>query len=297
MKTLTVDSVYIFNQLHGLNTPHPLISVVDLRKSTRVVNHLLVKYGLYALFLKNVPYCSVKYGRRSYDFQEGTVVSFAPGQTVEVNLAAEEVSQDVIGLIFHPDLIYGTPLADKIRDFGFFNYSELEALHLSEEERDKFTFFIKLIEEELNRPIDSHSSSVLAANIQLLLEHLDRFYDRQFITRHKVNSDVVSQFEQNLKAYYAGNDAVTQPTVGYFADKACLSVGYFSDLIKKETGSNPKDLISQYVIGEAKKRLAQSNDGISEIAYKLGFDYPAHFTRMFKRIAGISPREYRNRLN
>ena len=199
--------------------------------------------------------------------------------------------------MFHPDLIYGTPLASKIKEFEYFGYSSMESLHLSEKEREKFIFYVDLIREELERPIDNHSASVLSAHIQLLLEHLDRFYDRQFITRHKVNSDIVSQFQHNLRNYFAENEIVTTPNVGFFAEKASLSNGYFSSLIKKETGMSPKDLISLQLIDEAKRRLTETNQDVAVIAYSLGFDYPAHFTRFFKKVTGLTPTEYRTKVN
>lgn len=239
----------------------------------------------------------MKYGRKSYDYQEGTIVSFAPGQIVTLDDEKDELGPDVVGLMFHPDLIYGTPLAAKIKEFEFFGYSQTESLHLSEKERATFNFCLDLIREELERPIDNHTAPVLSAHIQLLLEHLDRFYDRQFITRHKANCDIVSQFQQHLKDYFQGTDISATPSVGYFAEKASLSAGYFSNLIKKETGMTPKDLISLQLIDEAKRRLVETNHDIGVIAYSLGFDYPAHFTRYFKKVTGLTPSDYRVQAN
>ena len=297
MDKVILDSLKTYNELYGLKTPHPLIGVLDINKSTKIVNHVTLKFEVYALFLKNGSQCTLKYGRKSYDYQEGTIVSFAPGQVVTIDDKKQELGPEVAGLMFHPDLIYGTPLASKIKDFEFFGYSQTESLHLSEKEREKFNFYLDLIREELERPIDNHTSAVLSAHIQLLLEHLDRFYDRQFITRHKVNSDIVSQFQQNLKDYFSENEIINTPNVGYFADKASLTTGYFSNLIKKETGMAPKDLISLKLIDEAKRRLIETNQDISVIAYSLGFDYPAHFSRLFKKITGFTPKEYRLKLN
>ena len=297
METITLDSLKSYNDLYGLKTSHPLIGVLDIRDATKIVNHITMKYEVYALYLKNGSQCSLKYGRKSYDYQEGTIVSFAPGQVVTVDDEKDELGPDVVGLMFHPDLIYGTPLANKIKEFEFFGYSQTEALHLSEKEREKFNFYLDLIREELERPIDNHTAAVLAAHIQLLLEHLDRFYDRQFITRHKANSDIVSQFQQNLRNYFSENEIVTAPNVGYFAEKASLSAGYFSNLIKKETGVSPKDLISLQLIDEAKRKLIETTQDISVIAYSLGFDYPAHFTRFFKKVTGLTPTEYRLKAN
>ena len=297
METVAIDSLKTYNNLYGLKTIHPLIGVIDLKRASKVVNNINFKFEVYALFLKNGTQCTLKFGRKSYDYQEGTIVSFAPGQVVTLEDEIDELAPDVIALMFHPDLIYGTPLSSKIKEFIFFGFSPTESLHLSEKEREKFNFYIDLIREELERPIDSHTASVLAAHIQLLLEHLDRFYDRQFTTRHKVNSDIVSQFQKHLQNYFLKNEIVNIPNVGYFAEKASLTTGYFSNLIKKETGMSPKDLISLKLIDEAKRRLVETNQDISIIAFNLGFEYPAHFSRLFKKITGFSPKEYRLKVN
>lgn len=294
MEKVFFESVGKYNEVYGLPTRHPLVAAIDLKEGSKYANNVEIQGDIYGLYLKNTPYCSLKYGRRNYDFQAGTVVSIAPGQRVEMSLAPEEVSLDVLGIVFHPDLLFGTTLAQKIKDYSFFSYSEVESLHLSDREREKFIFYYNIIREELEQPIDKHTADVVSTNIQLLLEHLQRFYDRQFTTRHKENSNIVRQFETNLRQYYSSDKPKTVPSVAYFADKANLSAGYFSDLVRKETGTAPKDIISMFIIEEAKRLLAETNEDIGIIAYRLGFEYPAHFTRMFKRIVGMSPRDYRN---
>ena len=293
MEKVYFDSVGTYNQLYGLPTRHPLVATVDLREAANYANNIEIKGEIYGLFLKNAPYCKLKYGRKDYDFQAGTVVSIAPGQTVTVDIADKDISLDVIGIVFHPNLILHTTLAKSIRQFSFFSYSELESLHLSEKEREKFVFYYDAIKEELGQPADAHTAAVVSTNIQLLLEHLQRFYDRQFTTRHRANADVVKQFENNLRLYYSQGVVGSIPSVVYFAEKANLSPSYFSDLVRKETGSAPKDFISLFIADEAKRCLTETDSDISEIAYRLGFEYPAHFTRMFKRTVGMTPREYR----
>jgi len=292
---INLDSIDAYNKLYGMKTLHPLVTVIDLKTATKPVNHIRMSYGVYALFLKNGARCSIRYGRRQYDYQEGTVVSFSPGQVIDVDMDEDEFAPDVIGLMFHPDLIYGTPLAEKISEFRFFDYSEMESLHLSEDERARFLYCLDMIRQELEHPVDSHSAALLSANIQVLLEYVHRFYDRQFITRHKVNSDVVAQFQRELKMYYSNrnNAAKGLPTVSYFADKSCLTPNYFSDLVRKETGLTPKEIISAHVISQAKMLLTTGSEDVAQIAYKLGFEYPAHFTRTFKRVTGQTPSEFR----
>lgn len=293
-RIVKLDSIDSYNKLYGLETFHPLVTVIDLKQAREVVNHVRMDYGIYALFLKNGIQCSLRYGRQKYDYQEGTVVSFSPGQLVDVDLEVDEIAPDVVGLMFHPDLIFGTPLGEKITRYGFFEYGQREALHLSQQERSLFLECLEKIKREIEHPVDKHSADIISVNIQVLLEYLDRFYDRQFITRHRVNSDIIRAFEKEMRRYFESDAAKNGlPSVRYFADKACLSAGYFSDLVKKEVGVSPKEIIDNHVLLLAKQRLAASEYDISEIAYTLGFQHPQHFTRMFKRMSGISPKEYR----
>ncbi|WP_072531585.1 helix-turn-helix domain-containing protein [Bacteroides ilei] len=291
---IQLDSIDTYNRLYGLPTLHPLVAVVDLTKATRMLNHVKVNYGIYALFLKNGVNCTLKYGRRNYDYQEGTIVSFAPGQTVEVEMLDNEISPEVYGLLFHPDLIHGTSLGDKIGQYTFLDYAQNEALHLSEKERDIIIDCLHKIEYELDYPVDKHSRSLLNAHIELVLNYCLRFYDRQFCTRAKVNSDILTRFEQLLNDYFNGDESKNGlPSVKFFADKICLSPGYFGDLIKKETGRTAQEYIQRKVIEQSKHRLLGSGQSVSEVAYSLGFQYPQHFIRLFKRETGVTPGEYR----
>lgn len=291
---IQLDSIDTYNRLYGLPTLHPLVAVVDLTKATRMLNHVKVNYGIYALFLKNGVNCTLKYGRRNYDYQEGTIVSFAPGQTVEVEMFDNEISPEVYGLLFHPDLIHGTSLGNKIGQYTFLDYAQNEALHLSEKERDIIIDCLHKIEYELDYPVDKHSRSLLNAHIELVLDYCLRFYDRQFCTRAKVNSDILTRFEQLLNDYFNGDESKNGlPSVKFFADKICLSPGYFGDLIKKETGRTAQEYIQRKVIEQSKHRLLGSGQSVSEVAYSLGFQYPQHFIRLFKRETGVTPGEYR----
>lgn len=293
-----LDSIDAYNKLYGLPTYHPLVTVLDLNEATRSVNHIQIDYGVYALYLKNGTNCTLKYGRQQYDYQEGTIVSFAPGQIISVENATDEIAPDVIGLMFHPDLIYGTPLAAKIKHYSFFDYSQREALHLSADERQLFLECLDHIRSEITHPVDKHTAGIVASHIQVLLDYLTRFYERQFITRRKANSDTLARFEQALKQYYAeghGRDGL--PTVNYFADVVSLTPGYFGDLVKKETGKTAQEIIALHIIGHAKERLARTSDDVGIIAYDLGFQYPQHFSRMFRRLTGSTPTQFRENID
>lgn len=291
-----LDNVDQYNKLMGFETKHPLVAVVDLNGTNPMAAGLehVWHYGLYNLWLKQT-YCGdITYGREPYDYQEGTVVSFAPGQVARVKLRPD-YKPNSLGLLFHPDLIHGTSLGREITQYSFFNYSSREALHLSEQERSIYEECLNQIKMEIERPIDKHSKKLICRTIELLLDHCMRFYDRQFITRENVNHDVIAKFETLLNDYFSQGKAEKQglPSVKYFAENCFLSPNYFGDLVKKQTGRSPQEFIQNKIIDLAKEELLSSTVPITEIAYLLGFQYSQHFNRYFKRSVGMSPSEYR----
>lgn len=292
---IKLENVDQYNNLYGLETLHPLVSIIDLTKATKWVNHIQMNYGLYALFLKKTQSCNIKYGRTSYDYEEGTIVCFAPGQTVGVDTIEDEVAPQVYGIVFHPDLIRGTSLGKSIKNYTFFSYAVNEALHLSEQERGIVMDCLEKISLELEHAIDKHSKALIAMNIELLLNYCMRFYERQFISRSDANKDALSRFEQLLDDYFQSSLPMQDglPSVKYFADKTCLSPNYFGDMIKKETGKTPQERIQEKIIELAKEHIADTDKTVSEIAYTLGFQYPQHLCRMFKKRTGCTPNEYR----
>ena len=293
-EVIRLDNVEAYNQLYGLETLHPLVNVIDLHEATRFPNHFTVNYGIYALYLKDTKCGDIRYGKQIYDYQEGTIVSFAPGQVAEVEMT-EGMRPTARGILFHPDLIKGTSLGEEIKSYSFFSYNSNEALHLSEEERGIITDCFEKIKRELVHPIDRLSKRLIARNLQLLLDYCMRFYNRQFVTRKEANKDVLSRFEFLLDDYFQSQKTQTDgiPTVRYFADRIFLSPNYFGDLIKKETGKTPQEYIQSKIIDMAKGLLLGTNKTISEISYELGFQYSQHFNRVFKKKVGLSPNEYR----
>ena len=293
---IKLDSVDTYNKLFGLETKHPLVSVVDLSKATTWPDSFTINYGVYALYLKDTRCGDIIYGRQPYDYQEGTIVSFAPGQVASGRMRPG-VHPSAHGVLFHPDLIRGTALGQEIRNYTFFSYDTREALHLSEQERHTVMDCLNKIEAELDRTIDKHSRRLITANIGLLLDYCMRFYERQFATRSVVNSDMVARFERLLDDYFDSGLAQKEglPTVKYFADKVCLSANYFGDMIRRQTGQTASEYIQRKIIGRAKEYLLSSDMTMSQIAYELGFQYPQHMSRMFKRVAGCTPNEFRNR--
>lgn len=296
---LHFNSVSDYNNANNHPTLHPLVSIVDLSKAdprkwlagTRVK----MNFDIYAIFLKEVKCGDLKYGRHHYDYQEGTLVFFGPGQVVEVEYEMNNYQPQGLVLVFHPDLIRGTSLGKTISNYGFFSYSTHEALHLSEKERQLVTDCFRKIEYELQQNIDKHSKTLITSNIELLLNYCVRFYDRQFITRDVVNKGIIEQFE-NILNHYFSSDKPSQhglPSVAWCAKELHLSANYFGDLIKKQTGKTAQEHIRQKTIETAKERMFDYNKSVSEIAYGLGFKYPQHFIRVFRQKVGVTPNEYR----
>jgi AraC-like DNA-binding protein len=301
-KVRNINTVAEYNATIDHPTWHPLVSVIDLSKSKRRRRDTEIealRFGFYAVFLKNDKHCDIRYGRTTYDYQEGTLVFIAPGQVVSIEADEEDYQPSGHVLLFHPDLIRGTSLAQAMKDYSFFSYDVHEALHLSELERGIVLECFRKIEFEMQHGIDKHSKKLIVANIELFLNYCVRFYDRQFITRDHAGTGIIEKFEQQLHNYFSSEKLQEEgiPSVAYFAGELHLSANYFGDLVKKETGKSALEFIQAKLIELAKEKIFDPNKSVSEVAYELGFKYPQHFTRFFKQQVGHTPNEYRGSLN
>ena len=285
------------NRFVKSSTRHPLVSIVDFSKADEYIEEgTRISADFYSIMFKN--YCTnqVKYGRQSLDFQDGNLICIAPRQILTMDTEIEmKEDRTGWGLFFHPDLLRGTSLANKMSEYSFFSYDVTEALHLSDKEKSILLDCINKIEYELDQNIDTHSQKLIISNIELLLNYCSRFYGRQFITRKNSNSNIIAQVENVLKEYFNSARVREQslPTVKYLSERVNLSAGYLSDLLKKETGMTAQDHIHYYLIEEAKNILLNSDQSVSEIAYSLGFEYPQYFSKLFKQKTGKTPGEYR----
>lgn len=225
------------------------------------------------------------------------MVSFAPGQTVGIHRTEDGPVPEAIGLLFHPDFLHRTPLAQKMKQYSFFSYASNEALHLSVDERMILQDYMDKISRELEHPIDKFSKPLIVSNIEVLLNYCMRFYERQFVTREELNNDVLVRFEQLLNEYWDAGMAKQRglPTVKYFAEKVCLSPNYFGDLVKSETGKTAQECIQLKIAEVAKSALLDSNLSSKQVADMLGFQYPQHFLRFFKKQVGCTPKEFVSR--
>jgi AraC-like DNA-binding protein len=292
-----IDSVTGYNNMRGVETLHPLVTVLDLSKAQPMPAKTF-NFGVYAVYLKELKCGELKYGRSHYDYQEGTLVFIAPGQVMGVQPNVKTFEPKGWALLFHPDLIRGTSLGKHIHNYSFFSYDVNEALHLSDKERQLVQDCFGKIQYELDHAIDKHSKTLIASNIELFLNYCIRFYDRQFITRDNAHKGILEKFETLLNDYFESDRPQNEglPSVAWCASELNLSANYFGDLIKKETGKSSLEYIQNKIMDRAKSRIFEEDKTINEIAYELGFKYPQHFSRLFKQHVGMSPLEYR-RLN
>ncbi len=293
-KIETYNSIDDFNKAFGIETLHPLVNIADVAKTKRVEIEGCHCFNFYTIFLKDVKCGDIKYGRNYYDYQDGTLVFMAPMQIMSMENRRPEAAKGWV-LMFHPDLLRGTQLGRNLKDYSFFSYEVNEALHLSELERRTVLECFRNIENELRHAMDKHSKDLIVSNLELFLSYCRRFYERQFITRSHVNSDILTRFERVLDEYFHSElpKRLGIPSAKYCADKMNFSVNYLSDLLRKDTGKSTLEHIQLRLVEAAKEKLFDTNKSISEIAYELGFEYPQYFSRLFKKRVGMTPNEYR----
>lgn len=291
-KILKVNKTSDYSGYHGVTDLHPLITVIDFSEISPI-RHSLNRYGVYGVFVQEDNDLDLTYGCGRYDYSDGSLICVAPGQIGGKEDNGERASIGGWALLFHPDLIHGTQLEKEIRHYSFFDYSVNEALHMNEKEHDIVVAIFKRIKSEISDPHDNFQNDILVGYLSLLLKYCQRFYNRQFITRKLSNNDILSRFDSFLNGYFTDGLQLKNglPTVNICAEYLCLSTNYFSDLIKKMTGESAGRLIRQFIIRQIKNELA-SGLTVAETAYKLGFEYPAHLSRMFKKETGMTPTDY-----
>ena len=291
-KILKVRNVGDYSRWVGHTDRHPLVSVIDYAKVSPV-RHSLNNYSIYGIFFHDEAEIDLAYGCGKYDYKKGTVICVAPGQIGGKEDNGGRVMLTGWALLFHPDLLHGTTLEKAIKNYSFFDYRVNEALHMTDEEHGILTSLMRQIRDELRKRHDELQDSIIVGYIELVLNFCQRFYNRQFITRKFDNSDMLMKFDRLLHDYFDGNMQLTLglPTVQFCADKLCMSSNYFGDMIKKTTGDTASNYIRQYIIQRAKNELA-TGESIARVAYGLGFEYPQHLSRMFKKLTGMTPSDY-----
>ncbi|MBC7922452.1 MAG: helix-turn-helix transcriptional regulator [Ferruginibacter sp.] len=296
-----IHSIAELHRLLSLSKPkHPLVSVIKLNDLKEACPEMIGSflYNFYSICIKKDFKGKLKYGQHYYDFDEGVMTFFSPGQVISSE-ATDEVSLSGWWLVVHPDFIRNYPLAKTIKDYGFFSYAVNEALHLSEKEEAMLASIMQSIEQEYHSVIDTFSQDVIVSHIDLLLNYSNRFYNRQFITRKHVSNDLLVNLEAILSEYFNGDEVQKTglPTVQYISDKLNISPNYLSDLLRNLTGQSTQQHIHDKLIEKAKEILSTTSLSVSEVAYQLGFEYPQSFSKLFKSKTQVSPLEFRHSFN
>ncbi|WP_395063248.1 helix-turn-helix domain-containing protein [Flavobacterium sp.] len=294
-----INSVSELHRLLDLPKPsHPLITLIDHSKENLISKeeNQSIVLNFYNISIKKSFQGILKYGKNYYDFDEGSMSFIAPNQVIAIDQDNDR-NKDGWSLLFHPDLIRTYPLGKSIKGYTFFSYDANEALHLSEEEELTIENLVKNIEKEYQARIDNYSSDVIVSNLELLLNYCNRFYNRQFVTRKSVNTDLLSKFETVLETYFVENKQFGLPTVTDLAQKLHLSPSYLSDMLRTTTGKNTQQHIHDKLIDKAKEKLTTTNLSISEIAFELGFEHSQSFSKLFKSKTSVSPLAFRNSFN
>ena len=291
-KILKVKNVGDYSRYVGAPDLHPLVGVIDFSEVSPV-RHSLNNYGVYGIFFHDEAEIDLEYGCGKYDYRKGTVICVAPGQIGGREDNGERVNLTGWALLFHPDLLHGTPLEKGIREYTFFDYRINEALHMSDEEHDVLVSLMRQIRAETERKHDAVQDAILVDYIGLVLNFCRRFHDRQFLTRRLENTDTLMKFDRLLRDYFDERRQLSLglPTVQYCAEQLCMSANYFGDMIRRMTGDTASNYIRQYVVSLAKNEFARGA-GIAQVAYGLGFEYPQHLSRMFKKQTGMTPSGY-----
>ncbi|MCM1313054.1 MAG: helix-turn-helix domain-containing protein [Bacteroides sp.] len=291
-KILKVAKPEDFCSYIGAECRHPLVAVIDFEKVSPIPSSLN-RYDVYGLFMHSKVRDDLTYGLSRFGNESGTLICVAPGQIGGRESKEDFIDIDGWALLFHPQLIRGTHLEKEIKKFSFFDYSANEALFMDEEERKILISVMRNIQMEIDSFTDADQNGIIVGYISALLHYCNRFYHRQFNSIRRNSDDILVRFSLLLDEYFDNGTQLTDgiPSVQYFADKLCMSPSYFSDMLKKTTGENASNFIRSHIMRIAKNKLIVSGN-VADVAYSLGFEYPQHFTRMFKRHTGMTPTQY-----
>ncbi|BBM84247.1 helix-turn-helix domain-containing protein [Candidatus Uabimicrobium amorphum] len=284
-----------YHEFLGLSIPeHPLFSVVSVSSNKDACDiDMILSSDFYSISLKHVTSGEILYGRTKYDCRNGTMILTAPHQ--EIKLKGVKVEATGRAIIFHEDFIRGHKIKNEIRKYSYFSYGVNEALHLSPKEEQMIAQVIDQIEVEYYNNQDEFSKDLILSLLDTLLRYANRFYHRQFLHRKEVNSDLLDQFIDEVEKYIVDNkwEEKTIPTIEDVASAMAMTPRYLSDALKVETGKTAMENLHLYIIDKAKDLLLGSNTSVATVAYKLGFEYPQYFARLFKKKTGMTPTEYR----
>ncbi len=294
-----IKSIADVYRMSGNDKPHhPLIGIIDLGASQNKTDVKAVTFDFYVITMKTG--CDkLYYGQQKYDFDEGVMAFLAPGQILRGETS--DLPENIKGwmMFIHPDFLWNTSLAKKIKQYEYFGYNTNEALFLSDKEENIINSIVENIKNEYQSNIDKFSQDIIISHLETLLNYSDRFYQRQFITRKKSNHQILDRLEVLISDYFNSDDLVSKglPTVQYISDNLNVSSTYLRSLLKTLTGLNTQQHIHEKLIEKAKEKLSTSDLSVSEIAYELGFEHMQSFSKLFKSKAKVSPLEFRAGFN
>lgn len=302
-KTYRFNSIAEFHSFCNLPNPeHPLISLIDYSKVNYPIDESELKWvqNFYSLGLKRNVNAKFNYGQQQYDFNSGVLTFISPLQFLKI-----EINPDIVVvptgwlLLIHPDFIWNTILAKKIKSYDFFQYAVNEALFLSDKEENTIVEILLKIENEYQSNMDKFSQELIISQIELLLIYSERFYERQFLTRKKSNYRLLEQFEMILLSYFESDKLAENgiPTVIEIAEKMNISPNYLGSLLRIHTQQSTQQHIQNKIIDKAKEKLSTTNLSVSEIAFQLGFEHAQSFSKLFKNKSGLSPLAFRTSFN
>ena len=292
-KILKVDSPNDFAQYVEAPVQHPLISVIHFDELTPF-RHSLNNYGVYGLFIQRQFPKDLSYGMKTVQASDASIIAVEPGQIGGLEDNGERISLSGWALLWSPELLHGSELERQIDRYQYFSYFFTGSLRMEPDEWLCITQLLSQMRQELVDHDDSPSlRSILLGYLHLILEYCNRIYLRQLSEENEGGSDLLKRFHDLLQQYFRENRQLSQglPTVAYCASELAYSPRYFGDIVHKATGGTAIGYIHNYIINQAKSLLMNGHN-ISETSLLLGFDFPHHFTRLFKKMTGLTPSEY-----
>lgn len=302
-KTFRFHSITEFHDFCNLPKPeHPLISLIDYSKVSYPVDDSELKWiqNFYSVGLKRNVNAKFNYGQQQYDFDSGVLTFVSPLQFLKIEINKNVVIEPTGWLLLiHPNFLWNTSLAKKIKSFDFFQYAVNEALFLSDKEEKVIAEILLKIEQEYQSNIDKFSKELIITQLELLLIYSERFYERQFLTREKSNHELLERFEKELSSYFESGRLLENgvPKVMSIANQLNISPNYLGSLLRIHTQQSTQQHIQNKLIDYAKERLSTTNLSISEIAYELSFEHPQSFSKLFKQKTNQTPLEFRQSFN
>ncbi len=298
-KPYRIKSIKDLHRIGGYDKPqHPLISLINLKGLANNAEVSSVTFDFYVVSLKRG--CDkLFYGQQKYDFDEGVMAFLSPGQILRGEESGVPTQLEGWMLFIHPDFLWGTSLATKIKKYEYFDYAISEALFLSDKEETLINGIVENIENEYQANIDKFSQDIIISHLETLLNYAERFYQRQFITRKVTNHQILDRLEKLLSDYFNSDDLLTKglPTVQYISNYLNVSQSYLRNLLKTLTGQSTQQHIHDKLIEKAKEKLSTTDLSVSEIAYDLGFEHLQSFSKLFKTKTKQTPLQFRQSFN